>query len=254
MLYNFMYNGVAEINIYQDASGYFLVRRGATVLGTSTNPYNTDDGFHYITLKVTLHNSTGSFELYVDHSLEASGSGLDTSDGGALKINGLSFEDMWTKHDHCIIYNDAGAVPTDDWVVQNLNIDGDGNYSQFTPSAGSNYQNVDDVEMDHDTTNNESATVTDRDSYTHANPVLAITGVVEGILLYHWIKNVGPGSRTVDPFLRQSSTDYDQSPYTPDSASDYRTEIIVVPDSPAGATNFTPTEINNLETGLEVAS
>ena len=253
-LFEFRYNDVEEISIETDSSGYLLVKRGATTIGTSSNTFNLSDGWHYLAFKVTLDNSTGSFELYMDHSLEASGSGLDTSDGGALDVNGLRMGHEFLYYDHQIWIADTGAVPTDDWIVQDLYPTGDGNHSDLAATPGANWANVDDADFDLDSSYNQSATVTNRDSYFHANPAYVITGAIEGIVLYHYIKNVGPGSRTVEPFLRQSATNYDQAAYTPALESAYRTQMIVIPDSPATATNFTPTEIDDLETGLEIAS
>jgi hypothetical protein len=254
MVMEFRYADVEEISVECDVDGYLLVKRGSTLLATSTNPYNVDDGWHYIVFKCTLHSSAGSFELYVDHSLECSGSGVNTSLNGALSINGYRMGYPWQNRCHQIWFADTGAVPTADWVVQSLYVVGDGNHSDFTPSAGANWENVDEADFDLDGTFNESGVVTDRDSYIHANPSLAITGDIEGVTLHHYVRNIGPGSRAVDPFLRQTGANYDLAPYNPAILSYYQTEIIVIPNSPETATNFTPTEIDDLESGLLISA
>ena len=244
------YSGSEEITI-AITNGVLSVKNGGTTLCTGTTTI-LNDGWHYITLQVTLNNTTGSVYLYLDHALECSATSVDTSAGGNLKIDGMYLRGAFMYYDHLLILDSSGSVPTEDWVVQRLDVDGAGNYSQFTPSAGSNYQNVDEADADYDTTYNETATVNNRDSFSHEAPGMSITGSIEGIVIQQWIKNIGPGTRTVKPFVRISSTDYDQTEYTP--GSDYRMYKEALPNNPNTAASWTSGEIGSLETGVKVQS
>lgn len=249
-LFNLMYNAVEEISVWINASNQVEVKRGATILDTSTETV-TDTGWHKFYLEVTLNNSTGSFTLYMDHSSICSGSGIDTSSGNNLKINQVRVSNASRAHDHLVIFTSAASVPTDDWLVQKILPDGAGNYSDLTPSAGSNYQNVDDPTADGDGTHNESATVTDRDSYSHADVGEAITGTVLAIITRQWIKNVGPGTRKTKPFFRISATDYDGAEFTP--STDYSlVDQQVFDENPATVANWTSGEVTAIEAGMLV--
>jgi hypothetical protein len=84
---------------------------------------------------------------------------------------------------------------------------GAGNSTQFTPSAGSNYQNVDDAAPDDDTTYNESSTVGHVDSFATA-PLTATPTTIHGVAVSINVKKTDAGTANVACSIRSGGTTY----------------------------------------------
>jgi hypothetical protein len=78
------------MNLFLDTDGTIRLRRGTTVLGSSTTKVSPSTRI-YVELSITFHASTGAFELRVAGNAEASGSGLNTTNvalgSGATEIS-----------------------------------------------------------------------------------------------------------------------------------------------------------------------
>lgn len=84
---------------------------------------------------------------------------------------------------------------------------GAGNSTQFTPSTGSNYQNVDDTAPDDDATYNESATVGHVDTFAVA-PLTATPTSIQGVAVSVNVKKTDAGTANVACSIRSGGTTY----------------------------------------------
>ena len=129
-----------------------------------------------------------------------------------------------------------------------------GNSTQWTPSAGSNYQNVDNSAWDA-ATYNSSTTNNHRDDYNLADVGTAITGAVEGILARGHFQKDDAASKQVSVGIRTNSTDYDGTAVEPPNGSYSAGEVIeIYEDNPNTAVPFTTGEITALQVSAKIRS
>jgi hypothetical protein len=103
---------------------------------------------------------------------------------------------------------------------------GDGNYSQFTPSAGSNYQNVDDVPPDDDTSYN-TGDVNEIDTFTLAD--LAIpNATIDAVVCSIYAKTNDGGSALIKGVARSNGVDGLGNELSVPSSYDWLQSIIYV--------------------------
>lgn len=107
--------------------------------------------------------------------------------------------------------NDATGDRNNSWVgrggIWPVYVTGAGDLAQFTPSAGANYECVDDVPPDDDTSYVSSDTEGHQDSYTITVP--EVSGGVTAFTLWHYAKLDEAGAGNITQQLRKSSVDYD---------------------------------------------
>jgi hypothetical protein len=103
-----------------------------------------------------------------------------------------------------------GGIPRTDPQYAN----GAGNSAQFTPSAGSNYENVDENPHDSDTTYNASSTPTHKDTFTHENLVNAGSALIASTDVTVARKDA-EGLCLLRTVRRQSGTDYESVDLVP---------------------------------------
>jgi len=204
-----------QCSVYVDAAGKIEVWRGYSVIGTklatSASAVISVDTWHYLEFKFVIDNS-GSYEVKVDGASVMSDSGVDTDYGNSGQADELR-----------IIGRAAGSgddVYVDDLYVDSADFHGDsrvdtlwpsgaGNYAQWTPSAGSNYQNIDDAnEMDDDTTYNSTGVSDEIDSFAYDNLAALVAGhTIDAVALNVCARGDG-ASQKVTPLCRISTTDY----------------------------------------------
>lgn len=156
-----------------------------------------DNAYHHIELQLSAHTSTGTLKIWVDGVLDINITAGDTSDAvsgdvtifdyvqfGGCSSNAAGSQ-VWI--DDPIVWDDQGSGFTghlpDKHRIRVTAPNADGAVSDFTPSTGSNYQCVDDVLSDDDTTFVESSTVGDQDRYSFSavgfSPGLIYAAIVE---------------------------------------------------------------------------
>jgi hypothetical protein len=248
--------------------GTIEARMGAgagTLLGTSTNVFATNT-FYYLEFKVTISDTVGVVALRVNGVVDATLNltGQDTRNAGNSTANvityGLNSSTASTidMDDMYILDGTVGDAdqPNNDFLgdvrVEALLPSGAGNYAQFTPSAGSNYQNVDDAAPDGDTTYNSSATTNQLDTFAMGNLATA-TGVVHGVELINSARKTDAGSSILAPVLRISATDYVGADDSLGTGYTYQSDQ-TYDVSPATGLPFTISEVNAFEVGYKKTS
>lgn len=251
----FIDSATTHVDLRTNTSGNLVATRNGTTLGTSTQVFSNNT-YHYIEVKVTIADAAGVVSVYVDGVQWLNLTSQDTRNGANASADRIRFGSMAVSSitldiDDLVIMDTTGGV-NDDFIgevrVKVILPDGAGNSAQFTPSAGSNYQNVDDAAPDSDTTYNESSTTNHIDSFTYQNPGLGAT-----VLAVQWngyARKTDAGTRQIAPHVRISSTDYTGSTLT--LASSYTQYRQVYDVSPATAIAWTESEIDGAEFGVKV--
>lgn len=139
------------------------VRRGTTVIATGTIGIGSVDQWYMIELYVKLANSPdGVATVRIDGVEDIAFTG-DTLSGSSAAITYVRFTTGGaTGYHDDIAVNDTSGAADNSWCgdgrVIGIKPNAAGDNTDFTPSAGSNYQNVDEVPPDDDTTYNSSDT------------------------------------------------------------------------------------------------
>jgi len=129
-------------------------------------------------------------------------------------------------------------------------MDAAGTNSDWTPSAGSNHENVDEVGPDGDTTYNSSGTTTDKDSLTHdgGNDFDAVLAVE--VLARARKEDASDGSLKLGVLHDASESQGDAHTLSTDYT--YYSDIFEV--NPSTSLAWTPAELEATEMSYENAS
>jgi len=211
-----------HLSLYMGTGGYVAAYRGdGTLLGTSASGLVTNNTFQYVEFKAVLGDSTaGSFIVKLDGVVALTVSGVDTKNGGTKTVfdsfsfgrnnyGGFSFDDVY-----CV--NGDATAPNDflgDVIVEAIDPTGAGTTANFTPSAGANWQNVDEHVEDADTTYNSSATVGNKDTFAYAD-LAAASGAVKFVQATFSARKEGSVTTGLKQTCRSSGTEVDKAEHT----------------------------------------
>jgi len=152
--------------------------------------------------------------------------------------------------------NNPYGIRNNSWLglggIVGLLPNGAGNYTQLTPSAGANWQAVDEVPPDDNASYVENAIINQRDTYEMED--LTITpGKVADIAAVQWLcraYNTETQGGNFARLFRLGGVNYQGADIGYDKSYDYHPEIIET--SPATMQNWTGDEVNALEAGVVV--
>ena len=260
-----IWNGASVLaSLRLNFDGTLSVTRGdnyaGVVLGTSsaTIPLNV---FTYIEWKVTLSASVGTHDVRLNGVSQLSLTGLNTTTGPTtwtmFELGQRAFGASWSgastvDHDDLYVCDGSGASPWNGFLGD-CRVDagvpsGAGASSQWTPSAGSNYQNVDDAAPDDDATYNETTTVGHVDTFVVPDAASA-GATIRGVQVNLSAKKTDAGTCTIAPVVRHSSTNYvgtDQAP-----ATGYANLSQVFQTNPGTSAQWTEADFNAAEFGYK---
>jgi hypothetical protein len=246
--------GSVQAQVQIRAAGELQVTRGGTSLVISSGLGLTVDTWYFLEFKAVIGNAgAGSYDVRINGSSVLSGS-ADTSFTANQNANQVV---LWapqatTWFDDLYICDGQGSVNNNflgDRRVMAVRPDGAGNYSQWTPSAGSNYQNVDESAPDSDTTYNSSATAGQIDTYTFG--ALGVVGTVHGIQTSLLVRH-DDSTRTIREKVRISGSDYNGANVS--TGASYAYALNVRETNPATSAAWAVSEIDAAEAGVEFIS
>jgi catechol 2,3-dioxygenase-like lactoylglutathione lyase family enzyme len=195
------------------SGGEISVTRGTTVLGTSTGAGLVGTVYSYIEVKIFLHASAGTVDVWVEGQNVLSLTSQNTLNTSTAEINLLGMSGANTTHnqfDDLYILDDSGSDNTSELgpvFVETLVPDADGNVNDFTPSTGFNWENVDDIAPDdQDGTYNHSGTATDQELYGFA-ALAGNIGVVYAVEASALIRKEDAGFREIRHVARSNVTE-----------------------------------------------
>lgn len=250
-----------QIQIRHLSDGTIQALRGSTVLGTSAGSWSQTT-FNHMEVRVFIDNAAGTVEVRINGTVALSLTGIDTQNQAAAGITQIKLSsgvtestnvtgnnEMWV--DDVIIWDTTGTKHNTfhgDRRIYALNITGAGASAQFTPTAGQNYENVDDTAPDDDTTVNASGTVGHIDSLAFAD--LPSNALVIGALTVNlWARKDDAGDRQIAAKARLAGT-YATGPNHAliTTYANYQTHFEVDP----ATADWTRPNINAGEIGYEV--
>lgn len=246
--------GTSQTGIAINPAGTISAMRGSTVLGT-TSATVSPNTWAFIEAKVTNHSTSGVVVVKLNGSTVLNLSAINTQSSGNASHDRARIQAGGSNIDYDDFYvlNTDGAAPNNDFIgekrIETKLPDGAGNYAQFSPSAGSNYQNVDDATPDDDTTYNSSGTAGQRDSFTFAD--FAVAGTISGVQVNVYARKDDAATREMKAFLRRSSTDTDGAT-THAMASSYRSYPQIWETDPNTSAAWSLANVNATEFGYKV--
>jgi hypothetical protein len=184
-----------------------------------------------------------------------SATGVVTSDGlnnrvFELRIDQPTSSNYWDIDD-MYLANSSGSGVTDvvgDVYVERLLPDGAGDSTQFTPSAGSNFQNVDDATPDDDTTYNASSTAGHKDLFTVGDLTQPVD-TVYGVQVCNYAKKDNPGVALNTVVKSGASESTDAVGATLDN---YQFNTSIFETNPDGGGAWTESSVNSMQIGYEI--
>jgi len=272
-------SGTNQITVAFDITTHFLrIFRGpattgtstvGTILGNGTIPL-LSDAWTVVEIHLVISDTVGVVQAKVDGILDIDLSGQDTNHASAsvdvasiglgLPVGGtVSYPAYSLYFDDFILHDTIGSV-ANSWPgqagVHKLNPTGVGNYTQWTKTGASNDADVDDLNsyggtIDSDTTRLSHAVVGERASVTLSDTTAA--GTVGGVQIVTFAKQSEAGSNNLGSFVRISTTDYDQTAYTPDSAA-YNPHSDILTTNPATSAAWATAALDALEIGWKVVA
>lgn len=216
--------GTAQVTLAVNADYTLSVCRGGsggTVLGTTTFAL-TSGSFAYIELKVFISDTVGTVDLYVNGVSRLSLTAQDTKftanttwNQVSLGVNvGLtSSSPANSTHDFDDVYVFDGAGTRCNNVVGDVRValrtaTAAGNSTGWTPSTGSNWQNIDDAQADGDSTYNSTNTTGAKDLFVIQDlPVSGVT--VHGVQVCIVARKEDAGVASITSVVRQSGVEAD---------------------------------------------
>ncbi|MDX9689775.1 MAG: hypothetical protein RBT70_04815 [Alphaproteobacteria bacterium] len=229
-----------------------------TLLATSSIALPTGS-WNFIELKTTIHDTTGSMELRVNGVTVATYTGdtkYSSTIGTARSIRlsgGVYSSSLYGWIDDLYICDGTGTTNNDflgDCRVDTLYPNGVGATAQFTPTgSATNWENVDDVPSDEDSSYNASDTVGTIDSFTFTD-MAVLNASVFGVQANILARKDDAGSRTLRAVVRVGGANYEGGDLP--LGDSYLNQQLIWPTNPATAGAWTETAINAAEFGYKV--
>lgn len=258
--------GATHLTVYANAAGALSLYRGTsagTLLGTTSNGQVANNTWVYLELYAHVDN-LGAYELRVNGVNVLSASGVDTRNGGTspnvttigstyVHNPGILASAQPQIDDLYLMTGDGagGSGFQSEIIIERIAPSAAGNYTQLTPSAGSNWQNVDEVPFS-SSDYNGSPTPGQKDTYAYTN-LVSTTGTIVGTVLHTATMKNNAGFITGRRVIRIGGSDYNGADYPSFSATMVpHSEVLEV--SPATAAAWTISEVNGTEAGFEVRS
>lgn len=255
---------VTHIDLLMFRNQHIQVRRGSQIIYGVTNVIQPMV-WQYIEVKVTISNTVGAIHIKVNGITVLNETSIDTKNGVGSDLcdniyfkgqEGVSITDgEHFKLDDIYILDDAGSTNNDflgPLVVETLFPDGAGDDTDWTPSAGSNFQNVDEVTFDGDTTYNSSNTATNLDLFT-ADDLAIISGTVYGVAVDNLARVTEAGPLSFINKVKSALVEGTGGTQTVSAINEYFTACHIFEQDPDAVAAWTPTTVNAMQIGYEVA-
>jgi len=238
----------------------FQVYRYNIYLGTTVGA-NLGIVWNYYEMKFLIDNGMGYIKIAVngDHdNLILDLTGIDTQYGDEASIDEIRFGGLhneWTYMDDFYFCDLTGAKNNDflgEVRIDAIRPNGAGTHTDFTPSAGSNYENVDDSPYpDDDTTYNDGSNVGDKDSYAMES-LSTLSSEIFAVKSQITVKKSDTGTRACKLLTKVGSTEELGDEFTPGTS--YLTPFEIYEDNPDDSAAWEDADIDSLEVGVEVTT
>lgn len=257
--------GIVNMALTVGSDGVMAVHRArglgasgtGTQLGTSGAFALSSATWHYIEIVLTVDNSAGVVEVWVNGTRRINITGADTQAGANAYSNCFAFagNGSATYFDDVYCVSGTGGSHTarlgDVKCVARVASAGDGAVAQFTPSTGTdNGAMVDEATPDGDTTYNAAASSGLVDTYAFA--ALGITGPILALNLHNHVRKTDAGTCDAEPVARIGGTNYTGTQTGVSQTGGYLTQLYET--SPATVSPWTVGEVDGAEFGVRRAA
>lgn len=244
----------ATVTINMDQS--VSVKRGTysgTVLGTSAAGLVPLNRYVYLEFKIYVHDSAGTYEVRLNDQVVLTGTGADTMGHTTAGVDTVWLVGQETSGNNIYIddlYIDD-ATFWGDSRVDTLAPSGAGSSAEWTPSAGSNYENIDDsTSIDEDSSYNSTDVVDEVDSFALAD--LSPLGTeIYAVAINVTARKDDAGTRKMRPVCVMGAVEY-----TGDEVSlydEYSNHQYIWESPPdAGSGSWTEADVNGAEFGYKL--
>jgi hypothetical protein len=214
-LFSLMDGGTSQVDVRCNGSQQFTVTRNGTLLGTASGFTFSLGTYNYLELKTTIHPTAGVVELWINGIRYLNLTGINTRATANSYANQLQIGfDSFSSNNPSITCDDiylcdgTGSVNNGvlgDCRVQTNVPNGAGSNTAWTPSAGSNFQCVDEATQNGDTDYVSSANAGDTDTYAFAD-LSVTTSIVRGVKVNMWARKDDAGSRVIAGVTKSGAT------------------------------------------------
>jgi hypothetical protein len=250
--------GSIQVDVIINTNGSISVRRGgSTVLGTTAPGLVPNNSWNHIGFKSTINNTTGTYDVWLNGVNVLTGTGANTRFTSNNYANQFSLGTVSgvVYFDDVYVGDTSGSAPGNDFIgdtrIDTQYPNGAGNYAQWTPSTGFNWQNVDETPPNGDTDYNSVATVGHIDSFTPTS-VVPLTGVVYARQVNIYARKDDAATRKIAPLFRHSGADNVGADMV--MPSSYAMFLQVFEQNPATTAAWTVSDCNNDEIGYKVTA
>jgi len=240
---------------------YFRLLRNATQIAISATGLMTADDWYYVEFKFKIHQSTGLYDIKLDDTSVLSASGLDTQNNvnnevNVIRVHGIVCDDP-TNHpfiiDDMYILNDQG-VRLNDFLGKNTNVrifypDADGSDIDFTPSIGTDHYALVDETDPSASDYNQGVNNTDRDLYGLES---ISSGIFHAIMPEAIVQPSADGIRNMRHVTISGATTSNGATVPVVDNEDLTVVRRIQEDDPNTGNQWTTTDLNNAEFGVEV--
>lgn len=256
-------DGAEHLRVYIHNRQHIEIERPGVTLGWAMNVIRPGQ-FNYLEFKFLISDTVGTVDVQVNGQNVLSLTNQDTRNGGSgddcdtIELDGVDGNNNAdyanTLFDDFYICDTTGSTNNNflgPLKVEELNPDGAGNSAQFTPSAGANWQAVDETPSDDDTTYVSSATANDKDTHTMGN-LVNIDGTIYGVQVDAITRVEDATTHTHTNIVRRSTSEANGAAPTISSTSFVAVSDMFEQDPAAGPGAWTVTNVNAMEAGYEV--
>ena len=208
----------------------------------------------YIEWKVTIDNAIGSVVVRVDDIEVLNLSGIDTQATANARATVARLNSGQTQDDYYCC-DGSGAAPFNDFLGNSriyTEYPTANDTVQWTPTAGSNFQNVDDPgDIDGDTTTNTSATTGQKDLFSVTGDIPA-GATVKAVEMRTTMRKDDATARQCRARIKSGATEAPLATRTLTTGYLHYRDTMPVDPTDAGA--WTSAKVNALKIGYEVVS
>lgn len=201
-----------QIGLYKTANQGLAIWVNGSFPAASAGFLTFNNAWCYIEWEVYVHPTNGTSKVWLNGALVIDYTG-NTRTSGNSNIQAVQLQrDASTQDwDDWYVYDtNAGAITTHqgDCVVYGVLPNAAGTYAEWTPSAGANYECVDETPPNGDTDYVSSGTVGQKDSYVFTDlPVFS--GAIKGLTVTTFARKDDAGSRAFAVLTKSGATEVD---------------------------------------------
>lgn len=245
--------GSVILSITATSTGSWTVVANGTTLATDQGSYSADTWYD-IKVHLVLSATVGIVNFYVDNTQIYGGTGLNT---GTADINNIYLTNNDTaQYVADIIFADnSGSIfntfdPAKTYRVATLMPNGAGNSTQFTPSAGSNYDTVNE-EPYSATDYNSSNTNTHKDTFAMESMPAGVADIL-GVMAWAVADMDDATARSLNTVIRHSSSESAGADRALVNGS-IRHNHHIAEVNPSTSSVWSESEVNAMEVGYELS-